>query len=114
MLFRSPKHARKLLLERSLGSWQALVRDDLLQLHPELAGAIQRIDVWRWGHAMIRPVPGFMAAAPDRMADAVRPPLLLAHSDLSGLSLFEEAHHAGVAAAEAAMRHLGHKFEPLA
>ncbi|WP_029940267.1 FAD-dependent oxidoreductase [Sphingomonas astaxanthinifaciens] len=109
-----PKQARKLLLERSLGSWQALVRDDLLQLHPELDGAIQRIDVWRWGHAMIRPVPGFMAAAPDRMEDAVRPPLLLAHSDLSGLSLFEEAHHAGVAAAEAAMRHLGHPHEPLA
>ncbi|GAA4033690.1 NAD(P)/FAD-dependent oxidoreductase [Sphingomonas rosea] len=110
----APRDARRLLLERTLGSWQALVRDDLLQLHPELAGAIQRIDVWRWGHAMIRPVPGFMAGAPARMDEAVRPPLMLAHSDVGGLSLFEEAHHAGVSAAEAAMRHLGHPFETLA
>jgi hypothetical protein len=48
------------------------------------------------------------------MDEAVRPPLMLAHSDIGGLSLFEEAHHAGVSAAEAAMRHLGHPFETLA
>ncbi|MCW3796878.1 FAD-dependent oxidoreductase [Sphingomonas sp. BN140010] len=109
----TPAAARHLLLQRPLESWQALVRDDLLQLHPELAGAITRIDVWRWGHAMIRPAPGLMAQAADRLEDAVRPPLLLAHSDLSGLSLFEEAHYAGVAAAEAALRHLGHPVESL-
>lgn len=108
-----PADARKLMLERSLGSWQAMVRDDLLALHPELAGAIQRIDIWRWGHAMIRPTPGFMAEASTRATDALTPPVLLAHSDITGLSLFEEAHHAGVAAAEAAMRHVGHSFESL-
>jgi len=109
----TPGDARRSLLERPLSSWQALVQNDLLQLHPELAGAIQRIDVWRWGHAMVRPVPGFMSGAAERAEDAVRPPLLLAHSDLGGLSLFEEAHHAGVAAAEAALRHLGRTVETL-
>ena len=47
------------------------------------------------------------------MAAEVRPPLFLANSDLSGLSLFEEAHYQGTKAAEAAMRHLGHAHESL-
>jgi hypothetical protein len=107
----TPGQARHLLLNRSLDEWQAIVADDLLDLHPDLAGAITRIDVWRWGHAMIRPTPGFLTD-PDRLtARALTPPLLRAHSDLSGFSIFEEAHYRGVAAAEAAMHHLGHRFE---
>ena len=108
-----PAAARKALMQRPLAAWQDAVRDDLLALHPELAGAIERIDVWRWGHAMIRPTPGFLFGAARAAALSVKPPLFCAHSDLSGLSLFEEAHYRGVLAAEAAMRHLGHPFESL-
>ncbi len=108
-----PAKARQALLQRSLGEWQKVVREDLLALHPELAGAIERIDVWRWGHAMIRPTPGFIFGEARAAALGLEPPLLRAHSDLSGLSLFEEAHYRGVLAAEAAMRHLGHPFESL-
>ncbi len=105
--------ARRVMLNRSLGEWQDLVASDLLDLHPDLDGAITRIDVWRWGHAMIRPTTGFLTD-PDRLAaQAGAPPLFRAHSDLSGMSIFEEAHYRGVAAAEAAMRHLGHPFESL-
>jgi hypothetical protein len=105
-----PAQARRLLIERSADEWKRIVRDDLLAMHPELDGAIARIDLWRWGHAMIRPTPGFL-----RRGDAVQPepPLFLAHSDLSGLSLFEEAHYHGVRAAEGAMALLGHQHETL-
>lgn len=109
----TPKAARELLQRRPLGEWQRIVRDDLLQMNPDLDGAIERIDVWRWGHAMIRPEPGFLTDPARLAAQALRPPLLLAHSDLSGLSLFEEAHHRGLAAAEAALRALGHSFTSL-
>ena len=106
-----PGQARHLMLDRSLSEWQAIVADDLLDLHPDLAGAITRIDVWRWGHAMIRPTVGFLTD-PDRLiTQSLTPPLLRAHSDMSGMSIFEEAHYRGTAAAEAAMRHLGHTFE---
>jgi phytoene dehydrogenase-like protein len=108
-----PADARKLLLTRSLANWQAVVRDDLLAMNPDLDGAIRRIDVWRWGHAMIRPAPGFLSDPDRATSHDLRPPLLLAHSDMSGLSLFEEAHYRGVAAAEAAMRALGHRFESM-
>jgi hypothetical protein len=105
-----PVVARRLLIERSADDWKRMVRDDLLAMHPELDDAIRSIELWRWGHAMIRPTPGFLWRG-----DAVQPepPLFLAHSDLSGLSLFEEAHYHGVRAAERAMALLGHAHESL-
>ena len=102
-----PAAARRRLLTEPLEAWQRLVRDDLLQTNPDLDGAIRRIDVWRWGHAMIRPVPGFFWSGAREAAARPRPPLFFAHADLSGLSLFEEANFRGVKAAEDAMRHLG-------
>lgn len=109
-----PKEARKIMMTRPLRDWQAVVRSDLLAMNPDLVGAIERIDVWRWGHAMVRPSPGFLSDPARRAANDAAPPILFAHSDLSGLSLFEEAHHRGVIAAEKALDHLGHAFESLA
>ncbi len=103
----APAAARRLLLDRPLAQWQQIVRDDVLGMNPDLAGAIRRIDVWRWGHAMIRPVPGFFWGGAREAAAVPQPPLFFAHSDLSGLSLFEEAHYRGTRAAEDAMAHLG-------
>lgn len=103
---RDPAEARRMMLGRPLSDWQRMVADDLLQTNPDLDGAIRRIDVWRWGHAMIRPTPGFLWGGARAAAAAARPPLFFAHSDLSGLSLFEEAHYRGTIAAQAAMAHL--------
>ncbi|WP_404480578.1 flavin monoamine oxidase family protein [Novosphingobium sp. BL-52-GroH] len=110
----TPQTARKIMQTRSLEQWQALVREDLMAMNPDLEGAIERIDVWRWGHAMIRPTPGFLTDPDRQRARAARPPVLFAHSDLSGLSLFEEAHYRGVTAAEQALEHLGRRYESLA
>lgn len=54
-----PGKARRLMLDRPLEEWQRIVVADLLETNPDLAGAIRQVDIWRWGHAMIRPVPGF-------------------------------------------------------
>ncbi|MEO6340926.1 MAG: FAD-dependent oxidoreductase [Caulobacteraceae bacterium] len=103
----APGEARRMMLERPLAEWKQLVKADLLETNPDLAGAIRRIDVWRWGHAMIRPVPGFLWDGRREAAVAARPPLFFGHSDLSGMSIFEEAHYRGAVAAEGAMAHLG-------
>jgi len=103
-----PAEARRLLVERSADEWKRIVRDDLLAMHPDLD--IRWIELWRWGHAMIRPTPGFLWRGE---AIQPKPPLFLAHSDLSGLSLFEEANYHGVRAAEGAMALLGHGYESL-
>ena len=103
----SPADARRALIAQPLDYWQKMVRDDLLATNPDLEGAITRIDVWRWGHAMISPVPGFFWSGARAAAAQPRPPLFFAHSDLSGLSLFEEAHYRGTRSAQDSMAHLG-------
>lgn len=103
----APAEARRILADRSLAEWQAIVEADLLATNPDLKGAIRRIDLWRWGHAMIRPTPGFLWGAERETAARADPPLFAAHSDLSGMSIFEEAHYRGTLAAEAAMQYLG-------
>ncbi len=105
----TPAAARRLLIDRPADDWKRIVRDDLLATNPELDGAIRRIDLWRWGHAMVRPTPGFLR----RTVGTDAAPLWSAHSDLSGLSLFEEAHYHGVRASEAAMAHLAHPHASL-
>lgn len=108
-----PSDARRDMLAKPLSYWQSLVRDDVVGMNPDLEGAIRRIDVWRWGHAMIRPVPRFIWGGAREAAATARPPLFFGHSDLSGLSIFEEAHWHGTRAAEEAMAHLGRSFTPM-
>ena len=108
----APAEARRLLLDRGEAEWRRIVLDDLYAMNPDLRGAVRQIDLWRWGHAMIRPTPGTIWTEAPRAAE-VEPPLFLAHSDLSGASLFEEAHYHGTRAAEGAMRLLGHPHESL-
>ncbi|MEQ1688652.1 MAG: FAD-dependent oxidoreductase [Sphingopyxis sp.] len=106
-----PAAARRQLLSRPASHWRDRVVADLLRTNPELDGAIRDVALWRWGHAMVRPTPGFITRTAPAARAAAKPPLFLAHSDMSGLSLFEEAHYRGVDAAEGAMRHLGHAHE---
>ena len=105
-----PSTARRELIARPLEHWQRIVRDDLLRTNPDLADAIRRIDIWRWGHAMVRPVPNFFFGGAREVAARPRPPLFFAHSDGSGLSIFEEAHWRGTRAAEDAMAMLDVAF----
>jgi phytoene dehydrogenase-like protein len=97
-------------------SWRdaaELLVADLQRAHPDIASCIERLDVWRWGHAMIRPRPGFVFS-PERLGASV--PLgdvHFAHTDLSGLALIEEAHHHGVRAAEEILVQLGRPLESL-
>jgi glycine/D-amino acid oxidase-like deaminating enzyme len=103
-----PRAERRKLLATTPADWQHLVQADLLPAHPNLPDQVERIDVKRWGHGMIRPVPGFLWGAARREAKAsLHGTLHFAHSDLGGLGLFEEANWQGVSAAEDVLRGLG-------
>ena len=106
----NPATARAWMLERNWRDWVSLILADLGQAHPGIEATVTHADVMLWGHAMIRPVPGFAWGSARREAAASRGPIRFAHSDMSGLSLFEEAQYHGVSAAEAVMRDLGHPF----
>lgn len=95
-----PARTREELLERSWESWRDEVLEDLRRPHPDLAERLERLDVMVLGHAMVRPVPGLISSG--ELESARRPvgAIHFAHSDLSGLSIFEEANYHGVRAAE--------------
>ena len=96
------------MLDRNWNDWVSLIFADLTQAHPEIESLVSHIDVMLWGHAMIRPVPGFLWGDARRRAARCHGAIRFAHSDMSGLSLFEEAQYHGVRAAEDVMRSLGH------
>lgn len=107
----SPLDARRRLLEKPFEECAALPLDDLRQAHPGLRDRLTRIDIMRYGHAMIRPTPGFLTSAERRAIEELEGPLQFGASDLSGISIFEEAQYRGVRAAERCLRRLG--FENL-
>ena len=97
----APAEARRAAMGRSLAQWQAMVLEELLRVHPELEGAVSAVDVWVWGHGMIRPTPGYVWGAARAASCVQAPPVFFAHSDMSGISLFEEANYRGAVAADA-------------
>jgi len=100
----APKLARQRLFDTPWEDWLKAVLADLRRPHPRIAHSIEKIELWRWGHAMPQVAPGFLSA-PERTALAsLKGSLVFAHSDLSGMSLFEEANYAGVRAAQLAAR----------
>ncbi len=96
----NPRVAREKLLSMDWYSCADVVLTDLERAHPEIRSLADRIDVMRWGHAMIRPYPGFIWGG--ARAAAIKPfrGIHFAHTDLAGVALFEEAFHHGVRAAE--------------
>ena len=98
---RDARAARQKLLHLDHSHWAEAVLRDLRRAHPDLPGAVERLDVMRWGHAMVRPLPGVLWG-PGRQA-AAQPyrNVHFAHSELSGMALFEEAFYHGLRAARA-------------
>ncbi|MEZ6013701.1 MAG: FAD-dependent oxidoreductase [Planctomycetota bacterium] len=111
---RDERAARAALLAAPWEHWRDLVLADLRGPHPDLAERVRRIDVRRFGHAMVRPSPGWLwSGARERAAEAIGR-VHFAHTDLSGMALFEEAHWQGTRAAEEVLTALGVESEPLA
>ena len=99
----SPAEAREVALSLSYEDWQKIILKELLTIHPEIEGYVERMDLWIWGHAMVRPTKGFIWGKARKEALTQHPPIFTAHSDMSGISIFEEAYTHGVSAAERAM-----------
>jgi glycine/D-amino acid oxidase-like deaminating enzyme len=107
MLEDDVRHARTQLLATPWEEWVEIILDDLGRAHPNLRDVVERIDVYLWGHAMVRPRPGSMWSADRAQAAAPVGAIHFAHTDLSGMALFEEAQYWGLRAGAAAARNLG-------
>lgn len=96
----SPVEERAKALARSHADWCTQIVGDLRRAHPDIEPHIRQIDVWLWGHGMIRPAPGFLSGAARAAMQQSMGCVHFAHSDQSGISIFEEAYVRGVQAAE--------------
>jgi len=104
--------ARMQMIVTTWEQWVEGILADLAPAHPGIRALVERVDIYLWGHAMVRPRPGFLWS--EALARSSQPlgRVHFAHSDLSGMALFEEAQYWGVRAAEAVMREQGHGFQP--
>jgi hypothetical protein len=109
----NPRAARERLLSLNWNACAEIVLADLERAHRDIRDFVARLDVMRWGHAMIRPRPGFLWSGPRAREAEPFGPVHFANTDLSGLALFEEAFYHGLRAAEEILRAAGRDFESL-
>lgn len=97
----APAEGRRLLLETPQHAWAEGILSELERVHPDIRRLTTRLDIFRNGHAMRRPVPGSLFSGQrEKLSRFHSRRITLAHADLSGFSLFEEAQYRGVLAAE--------------
>ena len=106
----APEVARAALREMRREDWAEQILAELETAHADIRRITSRLDVFRNGHAMARPVPGLVGSDARARFAADGERLRFAHADVSGLSLFEEAQYRGVLAAERTLRRLRVRF----
>ncbi|MFZ4930903.1 NAD(P)-binding protein [Chryseobacterium sp. Mn2064] len=95
------KKARKKLYAMKEAELRNLVLEDLKKAHPLIEDFIIEMQFHKIGHAMIAPVPGQIFGEAAQLAkEPIEGKIFFAHSDLSGISIFEEAFYQGIRTAE--------------
>ncbi|MEP7147341.1 MAG: FAD-dependent oxidoreductase [Acidobacteriota bacterium] len=82
-------------------SWRELADvclTDVARAHPDIYELCDRLDIMRWGHAMISPRPNFIWGGVREKATQPWQNIHFAHTDVSGIALFEEAFYHGLRA----------------
>lgn len=102
----SPSSERARLISFDASYWLKVLVADLEKMHPGIVEDIKAVDFWPWGHGMIRPSVGYIwGEARRKMKEAVGS-IYFAHSDMSGISNFEEAQYQGVETAKTILARL--------
>lgn len=103
----APREARKYLLSMGWREWAEVVLSDLTRAHRDIRHLTSRLDICRWGHAMVLPRPGFIWGGDRQRAREPLQGIHFASADLSGVALFEEAFYHGQRAAREVLEALG-------
>lgn len=94
-----PLTARRELLAAQPHVWRDRILADLEKMHPGISNDVLSLDLWPWGHGMIRPSVGYIWGETRQKMRESSGNIYFAHSDMSGISNFEEAQFQGVEAA---------------
>lgn len=100
------KKERRKMYQKSEEDWKKMVFDDLKIAHPTLESATESIEIHRIGHGMISPQPDFIFGKEKIAASkTIHNQIFFAHTDLSGISIFEEAFYQGIEAVNKILEH---------
>lgn len=95
------RKARRKLYSMNESELQNLVLEDLKKAHPLIEDFIFEMQFHKIGHAMIAPVPNQIFGVKTQEAkQPIDGKIFFAHTDLSGISIFEEAFYQGWRTAE--------------
>ena len=91
------KKTRRDLHKKPKEYWKQVVFNDLKIAHPTIEEDTESIEIHLLGHGMVSPVPGFIyGQAKKEAAKPIDNKIYFAHTDLAGISVFEEAFHQGI------------------
>lgn len=91
------KKTRREIYKKDKEYWKQLVFNDLKIAHPDIEEYTEEMEVFLLGHGMISPVPDFIFGNAKKQASQnIGSKIYFAHTDLSGISIFEEAFHQGI------------------
>lgn len=101
------KLERRELLEGDWHYWASILLDELEYMHPGITSDIEQMDIYKWAHAMVVPRPGLIWSKERERMEKPYGNVHFAHSDISGLSIFEEAVYHGIRAAQQVLASMG-------
>ncbi len=102
-----PREARQSLVKIDTEEWSKRIVEDLEKMNPGIGWQIASMDLWPWGHGMIRPSVGYIWGETRKRMQQPNGNVYFAHSDMSGISNFEEAQYRGVEAAKMILARVG-------
>ncbi len=94
-----PVAARKKAAQTDHAEWARMIVNDLEQMHPGISRTIENIDVWVWGHGMVSPGINYIWNTERQKMQESCGSIHFAHTDMTGISIFEEAQYRGIGAA---------------
>ncbi len=87
--------------------WARKILRVLEQMHPHIAQLITRLDIFKWGHAMVAMRPGYLWGTERQQMLKPFGRVHFAGMDVAGTPVFEQATYRGIETAEAVMDALG-------
>ncbi len=107
------KSERNNLLHKDWDYWAHRIIKDLQIMHPNIHQLIDKLDIYKWGHAMIQPQPNFIWGKSRQEMKKPIKRIFMAHCDVEGLPIFEQAVYSGFRASEEVLAYLGKTFTRL-
>jgi hypothetical protein len=96
-----PADIRQQLSAFTHEQWVAKMVAELSVVHPDIRMNLEELNVMIWGHAMCQPRPGMIFNGLRKiLREPIDKKIFFAHTDLAGISIFEEGFYQGLRVAK--------------